>query len=49
MTDNTSLLPLIQKFFESDLNAAAGVLESMSEEEAAGALESLPNRWQFES
>ena len=42
MMDNTSLLPLIQKFFENDLSAAAGVLESMSEEEAAGALKSLP-------
>ncbi|MGB5747055.1 MAG: magnesium transporter [Desulfobacterales bacterium] len=42
MTDNTTLLPLVQKFFESDLSAAAGVLESMPEEEAAGALKSLP-------
>ena len=42
MTDTTNLLPLVQKFFENDLNAAAGVLESMSEEEAAGALKSLP-------
>ena len=42
MTDNTTLLPLVQKFFENDLNAAAGVLESMPEEEAAGALRSLP-------
>ena len=42
MTDNTTLLPLVQKFFEHDLRAAAGVLESMPEEEAAGALKSLP-------
>jgi len=42
MTDNTTLLPLIQKFFENDLSAAAGVLESIPEEEAAGALKSLP-------
>jgi magnesium transporter len=42
MTDNTTLLPLVQKFFEHDLSAAAGVLESMPEEEAAGALKSLP-------
>jgi magnesium transporter len=42
MTDNTTLLPLVEKFFENDLNAAAGVLESMSEEEAASALKSLP-------
>ena len=42
MTDNTTLLPLVQKFFENDLNAAAGILESMPEEEAAGALRSLP-------
>jgi magnesium transporter len=42
MTDNTTLLPLVQKFFENDLSAAAGILESMPEEEAAGALRSLP-------
>ena len=42
MTDNTTLLPLVQKFFENDLNAAASILESMPEEEAAGALRSLP-------
>jgi hypothetical protein len=42
MTDNTTLLPLFEKFFENDLSAAAGVLESMSGEEAAGALKSLP-------
>ena len=42
MTDNTTLLPLVQKFFENDLSVAAGVLESMPEEEAAGALKSLP-------
>jgi magnesium transporter len=42
MTDNTTLLPLVQKFFENDLNAAAGILESMPEEEAAGVLRSLP-------
>jgi len=42
MTDKTTLLPLVQKFFENDLNAAAGVLESMPEAEAAGALKSLP-------
>jgi magnesium transporter len=41
MTDNTTLLPLVQKFFENDLSAAAGILESMPEEEAAGALRSL--------
>ena len=42
MTDNTTLLPLVEKFFENDLSAAAGVLESMPENEAAGALKSLP-------
>jgi len=42
MTDNKNLLPLVQKFFENDLNAAAGILESIPEEEAAGALKSLP-------
>ena len=42
MTDHTTLLPLVEKFFENDLRAAAGVLESMPEDEAAGALKSLP-------
>jgi len=42
MTDNSTLLPLVRKFFENDLNAAAGILESMTEEEAARAVKSLP-------
>ena len=42
MTDNTTLLPLVQRFIEHDINAAAGILESLSEEEAADALQSLP-------
>jgi len=42
MTNNTTLLPLVQKFFDNDLNAAAGILESMPEEEAADALKTLP-------
>jgi len=42
MTNNTTLLPLVQKFFEHDLTAAAGALESMPEEKAAGALKALP-------
>ena len=42
MTENTTLLPLVQRFIEHDINAAAGILESLSEEEAADALQSLP-------
>jgi magnesium transporter len=42
MTENSTLLPLVQKFIESDLNAAAGILESMPEEEAASVIKSLP-------
>lgn len=42
MQDNITLLPLVQKFFEKDLNAAAGILESIPEEEAAATLKSLP-------
>ena len=42
MTDNITLLPLVQKFIEKDLNATAGILESIPEEEASAALKSLP-------
>jgi magnesium transporter len=42
MTDNTILLPLVQKLIEHDLRAAAHILESMPESEAAAALKSLP-------
>lgn len=42
MTDNANLLPVLQKFFEYDLDTAAHILESMTEEEAAEVLKSLP-------
>jgi magnesium transporter len=42
MAENMTLLPFVQKFFENDLNTAAAILESMSEEEAVNALKSLP-------
>ena len=42
MTDNRTLLPFVRKFVENDLNAAAGILESMPEKQAASALKSLP-------
>ena len=42
MTDNATLLPVVQKFFEYDLDTAAHILESMTEEEAADVLKSLP-------
>jgi len=31
MTDTANLLPVVQKFFEYDLDTAAHILESMSE------------------
>ncbi len=34
MTDNQNLLPVVQKFFEYDLDTAAHILESMTEEAA---------------
>ena len=42
MTDNANLQPVLQKFFEYDLDTAAHILESMTEEEAAEVLKSLP-------
>jgi magnesium transporter len=42
MTDNANLLPVVQKFFEYDLDTAAHILESMTEEEAADVLKTLP-------
>jgi magnesium transporter len=42
MADNTTLLPLVQKFIEHDINTTAGILENMPEKEATGALQSLP-------
>ena len=33
MTDNAHLLPVVQKFFEYDLDTAAHILESMTEVE----------------
>jgi magnesium transporter len=42
MTENTTLLNLTQLFFERNLDAAAQILESMTEEEAIEVLKSLP-------
>ena len=42
MADNTTLLPFVQQLIEHDINAAAGIIESMPEAEAADALQSLP-------
>ena len=42
MTDNASLLPLVQKLIEHDFKAAAHILENMTEPEAGDALRSLP-------
>jgi len=42
MPDNTALLPIVQKFFEHDMGAAAKILESLNEEEAADVMRSLP-------
>lgn len=42
MTTKTPLLPLVQKYFESDPPAAAHSLEAMSEEEAVSVLKALP-------
>ncbi|MEE4114228.1 MAG: hypothetical protein V2I40_15520 [Desulfobacteraceae bacterium] len=35
MTDNARLLPVVQMFFEYDLDTAAHILEGMNEAEAA--------------
>jgi magnesium transporter len=42
MNDNAALQPLVNKFFEYDIENAVHILESMSEEEAAQVLKSLP-------
>ena len=42
MTENAAFLPLVQKFFEKDLVAAARSLETMPEEEVVGVLRALP-------
>lgn len=42
MSENGSLLPIVHKFFEYDVDVAAHILESMSEEEAAVVLKALP-------
>jgi len=42
MTDNSVLLPLVNKFFDKDMEGAVHILESMTEEEAAQILKSLP-------
>ena len=42
MSDNTILLPLVEKLIEHDLKAAAHILENLPEAEAGDALRSLP-------
>ena len=42
MTDKNVLAPVVEKFFERDITAAAQTLENMSEEEAAQVLAALP-------
>ena len=42
MTNQTSFIPMVQKFFEHDMAAAVQSLESMIEKDAAAVLESLP-------
>ncbi len=42
MTEQSPLLPLVQKYFEQDTRAAAHGLESMTEEEAVEVLKALP-------
>ena len=42
MSDNAVLLPLVNKFFENDLENAVHILESLNEDEAAQVLKSLP-------
>lgn len=42
MPESTALLPLVRKFFESDLAAAARALESMNEEDVVRVLKELP-------
>ena len=42
MSEQNIYLPLVKKFFEQDMTSASNILESMTEEEAAGVLQSLP-------
>lgn len=42
MSENTALLPLVQKFFDKDLAGAARSLETMPEEDVVQVLRSLP-------
>jgi magnesium transporter len=42
MTEQTPLLPLVRKYFERDIQAAARNLEMMAEDEAAQVLAALP-------
>jgi magnesium transporter len=42
MTDTSVLLPLVNKFFEHDLESGVHILESMTEEEAVQVLKTLP-------
>ncbi len=42
MVENEALLPIVQKYFEKDIQSAARSLETMTEDEAARVLENLP-------
>ena len=42
MIDDSVLLPLVNKFFDKDLEGAVHILESMTEEEASQVLKNLP-------
>ena len=42
MKQSANYVPLVRKFFEYDMSAASRALESMTEEEAAEVLQSLP-------
>lgn len=42
MTDDSVLLPFVNKFLDKDMEGAVHILESMTEEEAAHILKSLP-------
>ena len=42
MSENNALQPMVNKFFEHDLENAVHILESMTEEEAVQVLKSLP-------
>ena len=42
MVEKEALLPIVQMYFEQDIQSAARSLETMTEDEAARVLENLP-------